>query len=184
MAALLLLIIIGFAYVSFDLYITAKKAQKDTQDYAAQLTAETARRVALSRPFVFNFFLEAWRQGRNQQAALVFRFLSEGSKEHKAAAFLISPNPVAEKEADFRQALSGENNWFAEFIIGEDYLRNGDRKKALEAYKLSNEAVGQALQSGGMGVDGFLVELLKTRLEQLSVAEEPAEKNEMQKAMN
>ena len=183
-AALLLLIIIGFAYVSFDLYITAKKAQKDTQDYAAQLTAETARRVALSRPFVFNFFLEAWRQGRNQQAALVFRFLSEGSKEHKAAAFLISPNPVAEKEADFRQALSGENNWFAEFIIGEDYLRNGDRKKALEAYKLSNEAVGQALQSGGMGVDGFLVELLKTRLEQLSVAEEPAEKNEMQKAMN
>ena len=47
-AALLLLIIIGFAYVSFDLYLTAKKAQRDTENYAAQLTAETARRVALS----------------------------------------------------------------------------------------------------------------------------------------
>ena len=179
-AALLLLIIIGFAYVSFDLYITAKKAQQDTEDYATQLTAETARRVALSRPFVFNFFLEAWKQGRNQQASFVSRFLSEGSKEHKAASFLFDHSPVSEKEVDFRQALSGENSWFAEFIIGENYLRNGDRKEALEAYKRSNEAVGQESQSGSLGVDGFLVELVKTRLKQISAADEPAERNEKQ----
>ena len=141
------------------------------------MTAETARRVALSRPFVFNFFLEAWRQGRNQQAEFVFRFLSEGSKEREAARFLINPNPVAEKEADFRQALSGDNSWFAEFIIGESHLRNGDRKEALEAYKRSNEAVGQASQSGGLSVAGLLVEQVKRRLEELDTVDEPAEKS-------
>jgi hypothetical protein len=180
-AALLLLIIFGFAYVSFDLYITAKKAQRKAEDYATQLTAETTRRVALSRPFVFNFFLEAWRQGRNQQALFVRNFLSEGSKEHKAAMFLFDSSPVPEKEAGFRHALSGDNKWFAEFIIAENHLRNGNRKEALEAYKRSNEAAGQASQSGSLGVDGFMIELVKTRLEQLNT-DEPAGKNEMLKA--
>ena len=176
-AALLLLIIIGFAYVSFDLYITAKKAQREAEDYATQLSAETTRRIALSRPFVFTFFLEAWRQGRNQQAIFVFSFLSEGSKEREAARFLINPNPVAEKEADFRQALSGDNSWFAEFIIGESHLRNGSRKEALEAYKRSYEAVRQASQGSGLGVGGLLVEQVKRRLEELDTVDEPAEKN-------
>jgi hypothetical protein len=170
-AALLLLIIIGFAYVSFDLYITAKKAQRETEDYATQLTAETARRVALSRPLVFDFFLRAWRQGRDQQAAYVYMFLSEGTKERAAARFLINPKPVAEKIADFRQALSGDNSWFAEFIIGENHLRNGDRKEALEAYKRSHEAVGQASQSGGLGGDGLLIEQVKRRLEELDTVD-------------
>jgi serine/threonine protein kinase len=178
-AALLLLIIIGFAYVSFDLYLTAKKAQRDSENYAAQLSAETARRVALSRPFVFNFFLEAWRQGRNQQAAFVFRFLSEGTKEHKAASFLFNPSPVPEKEAEFRKALAGDDIWFADFIIGENYLKNGDRNKALAAYKCSNDAVGQVSGDGSLGVDRFLIELIKTRLNELN-ASEPAE-NEAQK---
>jgi serine/threonine protein kinase len=182
-AALLLLIIIGFAYVCFDLYITAKKAQRNAENYAAQLTAETAKRVAISRPFVFNFFLEAWKQNHDQQAAFVFRFLSEGSKEQKAARFLFDRRAVAEKQADFRQALSGDNSWFAEYIIGENLLKNGDRKEALESYKRSIEAAGRASESGGLGVDGFMIDMVRTRLEQLSAAE-PDEKNEVLKAMN
>jgi len=61
-AALLLLIIIGFAYVSFDLYITAKKAQRDTENYAAQLTMQIAKGRALERQSTFTAFLEAWRR--------------------------------------------------------------------------------------------------------------------------
>ena len=176
-AALLLLIIIGFAYVSFDLYITAKKAQREAEDYATQLSAETTRRIALSRPFVFNLLLEARRQGRKQKAIFVFIFLYEGSNEREAARFIINTNPVAEKEADFRQALSGDNSWFAEFIIGESHLRNGSRKEALEAYKRSYEAVRQASQGSGLGVGGLLVEQVKRRLEELDTVDEPAEKN-------
>jgi hypothetical protein len=183
-AALLLLIIIGFAYVSFDLYITAKKAQRKAEDYATQLTAETTRRVALSRPFVFNFFLEAWRQKHDQQAAFVFSFLSEGSKEQKAARFLLDRRSVAEKQADFRRALSGDNSWFAEFIIGENHLRNGDRKEALDAYKCSNEAIGRTTHGNNHGVDRLLIELVKTRVEQLNAVDEPAEKNEIPETTN
>ena len=86
-AALLLLIIIGFAYVSFDLYITAKKAQRDTEDYATQLTAETARRVALSRPFVFTFFLEAWRQAVINRLHLCLVFYPKVPRSEKRPSF-------------------------------------------------------------------------------------------------
>ncbi|MGB2861722.1 MAG: protein kinase, partial [Sedimentisphaerales bacterium] len=118
-AALLLLIIIGFAYVSFDLYITAKKAQRDTEDYARQLTMQIARGRALERETTFTAFLEAWRQNHVPRAKFVFGYLSEGSKEKKAARFLADPSPVADKESNFRRSISDENSWFAEFIIGE-----------------------------------------------------------------
>ncbi len=177
-AALLLLIILGFAYVSFDLYITARKAQRESEDYAGQLTAETARRIALTRPFVFTFFLEAWRQSRNPQAALVLSFLSDGSREQKAARFLFDPSPVARKEAAFRQALGDENDWFTEFIVGENHLKNGSRNDALEAFKRSSEAVPQSAPGNGVGADGWLLGQLKTRLDELNTVNKPMTENE------
>jgi serine/threonine protein kinase len=183
-AALLLLIILAFGYISFDLYLTAKAAQQQTEDRATALTAETARRVALSRPFVFHFFLQAWRQGRNQQASFVGTFLSEGCKEHKAVMFLFDSRPLIEKEADIRRALSGDDSWFAEFVIGENHLRNGNRQQALEAFNRSNDAVEQTSQSNDLGIDGFLIELVKTRLKELKAADKQTEKNEMPKAMH
>jgi len=167
-AVLLLLIVLAFAYVSFDLYITAEKRRKELEEYAGRLTAETARSKELSRPFVFNFFLEAWRQSRDNQAAFVLNFLSDGSKEQKAARFLFNPSPVAEKETDFRQALSEKYSWFADFIIGENHLKNGDRKEALEAYKRSYESIRQSSQGNGLGFDSLLVEQVKTRLAELN----------------
>jgi len=177
-AALLLIIILGFAYVSFDLYITARKAQRESEDYAEQLTAETARRIALTRPFVFTFFLEAWRQSRNPQAALVLSFLSDGSREQKAARFLFDPSPVAQKEAAFRQALGDENDWFTEFIIGENHLKNGSRNEAIKAFKRSFEAVPQPAPGNGMGADSWLLGQLKTRLDDLNAVNKPMTENE------
>lgn len=181
-AALLLMIIIGFAYVSFDLYLTANKAQKETEEYAEQLTAETARRVALSRPFVFNFFLQAWRQGHFEQAFFVSEFLSEGTKERKAAGFLLDRRSVAEKQADFRRALADGDSWFAEFIIAENHMQSGEQKEALEAYKRSSDAIGQLAQKGSFGVDRFMVEQVTARLKQLGSAKEQIDNKEIQKA--
>jgi len=180
-AALLLLIVIGFAYVSFDLYITAEKARKESEDYARRLTAQTARNLELSRPFVFTFFLEAWRQSRDGQAAFVLNFLSEDSKEQKAATFLLNPSPVAEKEANFRQAFAGESSWFAEFIIGENHLKNGSRNKALEAYRRSYKAIRQSSQGNRLGVASWQVEQVKARLNELSAGGKPTEENQDQK---
>ena len=176
-AALLLLIIIGFAYVSFDLYITAKKAQKDTEDYATQLTMQIARGRALERETTFTAFLEAWRQNHIPRAKFVFGYLSEGSKEKKAAMFLADSSPVADKESNFRRSISDENSWFAEFIIGESHLKSGNRKEALEAFRRSYEAVGQSSQGDKSGADGWMLEQIEKRLEDLSSTDKPAEEN-------
>jgi tetratricopeptide (TPR) repeat protein len=183
-AALLLLIIIGFAYVSFDLYLTAKKSQRETEDYARQLTNQIARGRALERQSAFNMFLEAWRQNNISRAGLVFGYMSEGSKEKKAARFLADSSPVADKESDFRRSISDEDSWFAEFIIGESHLKNGSRKEALEAFKRSYEAVGQSLRADKSGADGWIYEQLEKRLEDLSSADKSAEADVKTKAGN
>jgi len=183
-AALLLLIIIGFAYVSFDLYISTKKAQQETEDYARQLTMQIARGRALERESAFTMFLEAWRQNNISRAGLVFGYMSEGSKEKKAARFLADPSPVADKESNFRQSISDENSWFAEFIIGESHLKGGNRKEALEAFKRSYEAFGQSSQGDKSGADGWILEQLEKRLQELGSTGSPAEENEKPKTEN
>ncbi|MFH1717284.1 MAG: serine/threonine-protein kinase, partial [Planctomycetota bacterium] len=181
-AALLLLIVIGFAYVSFDLYMTAEKARRESEVYARQLTAQTARNVALTRPFVFTFFMEAWRQNRNPQAALVFTYLSEGSKEQKAARFLFDARPVAEKEADLRLAVSAEESWFAEFIIGENHLKNGSLNEAREAYERSQETIRELRKRSGAAVPAWQVEQIEARLKELDLARKRTGENAELKA--
>ena len=183
-AALLLLIIIGFAYVSFDLYLTTKKAQQETEDYARQLTMQIARGRALERQSAFNMFLEAWRQNNVSRAGLVFGYMSEGSKEKKAARFLADSSPVADKESDFRRSISDENSWFAEFIIGESHLKNGNRKEALEAFRRSYEAAGQSSQADKSGADSWILEQVEKRLQELGSTGSPAEEHEKPKTEN
>ncbi len=171
-AALLLLIVLAFAYVSFDLYRTAEKRKGELEVVNRQLTATTERNVALVRPFVFNFFLDAWRQNRKPQAVFVLRFLSDGSKEQKAALFLFDASPIDQKQAGFRRALGDANSWFAEFIIGENYLKGGERDKALEAFKASSALMPESMKSdparSNGGVDSWFAGQVKNRLEELS----------------
>jgi serine/threonine protein kinase len=168
--ALLLLIVLGFAYTCFDLYLTAEKARKERVAYAAQLTAETKRANALSRPIVFTCFLNAWRQD-NSLAGWVFMFLSEGFKEHQAASFLLNPKPIVEKEAGFRRSLSEKDGWFADFIVGENHLKNGHRMAAIEAYKRSHEAIRKLSQN--QSVNRLFTEQVKQRLDELDAINKP-----------
>ncbi|MCP4613973.1 MAG: protein kinase [Planctomycetes bacterium] len=183
-ATLLLLIVLSFAYISFNLYIKANKAQQETEAYARDLTVQTANTKELSRLFAFNFFLEAWKQNRDTQAKFVLGFMSKGSKEQKAAIFLLNSIPVAEKEIHFRQTFSDETIWFAEFIIGENYLQNGSRNEAIEAYSRSYEAISQSSQVKILSVDALLMDKVKNRLKQLNAFENLAEENGKLKARN
>ncbi|MHC4533677.1 MAG: protein kinase domain-containing protein [Planctomycetota bacterium] len=176
-AALLILIILSFAYTSFYLYIETKKAQQETEAYEKDLTVQTANTKELSRLFVFNFFLEAWRQNLNTQAAIVLGFMSKGSKEKKAAEFLFNSRPVAEKETDFRQNFSDENIWFTEFIIGENYLKNGNLNQAIEAYRRSYATIPQSSQARILSVDALLIKKVKNRLKELNAFDKSAEEN-------
>ena len=170
-AALLVLIVLAFAYVSFDLYITTKKAQQAAEDKANALSTQIATTNGVIRLFAFNNFLENWRLDLNRKAAEPLRFMSRGSKEHKAAMFLFNASPVAEKDVSFLQAISDEYRWFAEFIIGENHLKNGDRDEALEAYKRSHEAIPQAEQGNGWSVDNWLIGQVRSRLEQFGAVD-------------
>ena len=85
---------------------------------------------------------------------------------------------MTEKKEVFRQALSDKYCWFAEFNIGENHLRNGDRDEALEAYRRSYEDIPKVMQGKGPNVDNWVIRQLRNRLGQLSTADKPEVENE------
>jgi serine/threonine protein kinase len=174
-AALLLLIIVGFAYTSFDLYLTARRARDESEATAAQREEAVARQDATIKQYGFTSFLRAWEQGRMWEANVGSASLSKGSKEKEAAMFLLNPKPVAEKEPDFRRALSGEHAWFAYFIVGENHLKNGDKKEALAAYQHSYDAIQQLSRAGLQGVDELLAARVLDRIAELTAADKQAD---------
>lgn len=183
-AALLLLIIVAFAYVSFDLYISARKARRQAEEKAGSLSEQIARTNEVTRLFTFRDFLENWRLNFDKKAVSALSFMSKGSKEQKAAMFLFDPHPVATKADSFREAFPKEYAWFAEFIIAENHLRNGDRNKALEAYKRSYEAIPQGSQGNTPSVDNWLFGQIRSRLKEFNAVNAPAAENEISQTGN
>jgi hypothetical protein len=128
---------------------------------------------------LFTYFLLAWHEGRSNRAKEIANGLYEGTKEKIASDFLLSPDPLAEKEAGFRRALSDRYAWFADYIVGEYHYKNGHRQKALEAYRSSYKFVWQLIQQGQPGVENsFFVKQLKERLRELGAADKPAGETE------
>lgn len=148
------------------LYLTAEKARKDLENYTEKLTSRTKAADVLRQPLVFAAFLDAWGQSNPSQMAFVLNFLSRGSKERQAALFLCDPNTVAEKVDSLRRNLSEEDGWFAEFVIGENHLKNGSQKEAFEAYRRSYEAIRRFSQRDNFRVDGLIIERIKQRLDE------------------
>jgi serine/threonine protein kinase len=91
-AGLLLLIILSFAYISFDLYLSAERERQEAEAIAKQWSSEGARLVSLTQeltPLTFAKFLQAWREGKYGQAHAIAIYLEDNSKEKKAASFLL-----------------------------------------------------------------------------------------------
>ncbi len=174
-AALLVVIILGFAYTSFDLYLTTKKTQKELEATVAQRETANAGLQAILKQWGFTSFLRVWEQDRQWETGVGYASLSRGSKERKAAAFLLNPRPVAEKEPDFRQAFSDEHAWFVDFIIGESHRKNGDKKQALEAYQRSYDAAKQLSQADLRGVDKLLTARVLDRIDELTATDKQGE---------
>ena len=172
---LLLLIVLSFSYVSFDLYLTTRKAQQESQTIAKRLSVESARNVAFARQVTFKLFMQAWNNGRNKEAERIAGFLASGSKEKKGAMFLLNPKSLAEKEADFRKGFSEENSWFADFVIGEHYLRTGNRKEAIGAYQRSCQAIQQFSRRNQSSIDRWLTTLVLAKLDELTPADRSIE---------
>jgi len=179
-AALLLLIILGFAGVTLYLWRAAENARQGTQVIAQQWQAEADRTHKIARLLAFRSFLRAWEQDRNEEATGVLSYLSKGSKEQKAAKFLLNPNSLAEKEPGFRRSFSDKDRWFVDFIVGETHRKNAASKEALAAYQRGYEAVQKLSQVDQRLIDRPLASLLLARLRELDSTDEPEQSDAIQ----
>jgi predicted Ser/Thr protein kinase len=170
-AVLLLLIIIGFAGVVFDLYMTMRKSQREQAATKQWALAEGVRHLRRGRKLMIDDFLRAWRAGETEEAAMIGSYLARGSKERRAAVFLLSSKMLDEKEAAFRQGVPVEDAWFADFVVGEYYLRNGDREKAIEAYRRSYQAIQDTAQKDQPVFDDPLQVQVGARLYELTAGD-------------
>jgi len=169
--ALLLLIILSFSYVSFFLLTRARRAEREHEIIARQWREVAGKMLTSYRQFGFVQFLEAWRGGRRRDAELMAALLSNGFKEKKGAMFLLNPKPLAEKEAAFRKEFSDESGWFADFVVGEQHLRNGYQEEGLKAYKRSYETILQLPENNQHIFDKLLTGQVKARLYDLTAVE-------------
>ena len=172
---LLVVIVVAFACVSFELYQITKRAQQDTAKITEQWSGESVRQMSLVRTvglqeLGFQRFLEVWHSGQTGQARVLAALLAPGSAERKAAAFLLDPNDPTAKEGRFRGAMGPDLGWFVDYALGEDLLKRGNRAGALEAYRRSYEA----LQAGtGAATAGPLANHIKARLYELGQMSSP-----------
>jgi hypothetical protein len=168
---LLIVIILSFLYVSLNLYFTARQAQRKSEVIAKQWSDTAAEYLASSRQLIFSQFMQNWHEGDAEEAIFIANVLAKGSKEKTAAIFLLDPRPLAVKEPGFRQQLSEESAWFADFVIAEYKLKDGERSEAIESYQRSYAAVKEMARDKISDFDTFLSSQLKSRLYELSAAE-------------
>ena len=174
---LLLVIIFSFSFISFDLYLTARAAQREAEGIAKQwsvraveLEEEKHETFSITAPLNFTNILELVHKGRVTEAEIRSRVLDAGSEEQIAAIFLLEEQPLKDKEAGFRRQLGDEKSWFADFIVGEHYLKDGDKGQALNSYKNSFDTI-QKIRAENKPVEQWYINLVKARLYELTATE-------------
>jgi len=137
--ALLLIIVFGFSCVFYQLYTKLRGTNTTLKGTIQSLNEQSAlySNIALKVSFIdFLQALQGDRIGPRQLAARDFaRYFTRGSREMKAMIFLFDKRPLPDKITEFRQNLAESEPLFAEFVIAEHYLKDGNRDEALKAYQ-------------------------------------------------
>jgi serine/threonine protein kinase len=145
--ALLIVIVLSFAYVSFYSYLQAAKAlqrqeQRDAlgvnmltqnEDLAGEVRREIQQQA-------LGWFLLAYHQDRLSEAQTIEAYFSSGSPAQAACEFLLGDQSMNEREDAFRQALGPEGTAFVEFMRGEYYVNQGQMAAARRAYEAAQRA--------------------------------------------
>jgi predicted Ser/Thr protein kinase len=172
-AGLLLVIIVSFAFISTDLYLTARQRADELASQALYLEQEIAKVQADMRKATFMFFLLSWQNGNDVMARGISAYMTGDSKEKKAAMFLLDPEPPADKEGMFRASLPLHELWFADLILGEYYHRAGDKAKAMEYFVRCRNAAGE-VKGGPPGTDLWLLGHADGRIRELTTGIPPS----------
>jgi len=167
-AALLLLIILSFTYISLYLHISARRARQESQAISEQWTESVGDHSVFAGSIAFTYFLQLWHEQRMGPATWAASHLPANSKEKKAAVFLLNPAPLTQKESGFRAALSEEVGWFVEFIVAEQHRARGNSQEAVQAYDRSYEALKQESAESMSRSDQWLARNVAANLYELA----------------
>lgn len=156
---LLIAIVFGFCLVYYHLYTRLRDKESELQNSHRLIGNQTKEFTLIAQQAVLiSYFLPAWHDGNVKQARLIGQYFSRGTREAEATHFLLDPRPLSEKIVQFRERLGGTNTSFADFIIAEHYLRDGNRAEAAKAYE-------QCLSHArGLGADMWLIDKAQSRL--------------------
>ena len=167
-AGLLIVIVLGFSYVSFDLYLSASRSHRESEEIREQLSRQVGTHESFAQRVSFTLFFHAWRGGRSAEAEAITVFFPRGSLERKGAEFLLDQRSLSEKEAVFRSELEESYPWFADLIIGEYHLKSGSKEEALAAFLAARE-VSESTSGQDQGAAGkWLTVQLGARIRELS----------------
>jgi serine/threonine protein kinase len=166
--ALLLILVLGFSYISFYLRGLARNAQKEAEQTATKWHNAALEAFGNARQANLLTVIERWHEGDLRQAILFASLLGTGSKENTVANVLLSP--TTQNEDILRKRCSDVPDWLIDFAIGEFHLRNDHTKQALDAYQRSDQAIRALPKEGQPSFDGLLHSQVKARLYQLTVA--------------
>jgi serine/threonine protein kinase len=166
--ALLLLIILSFTYISLYLHVSAQEARQESQAIAEQWTESVSDHSVFAGSIAFTYFLELWQEGQTRTAAWAASNMPANSKEKKAARFLLDPAPLRDKESGFRSSLLKNEDWFAEFIVGEQCRADGHPQDAIQAYHRSYQALKRTPPSSMSRSDQWLARNVAARLYELA----------------
>ena len=165
--SLLLIIVISFGAISFDLYLTADAAQGRAEQLAEKRTEEMQLYQALSKKITFTMFLQAWAED-DLKRAVQFQHLYESMYEDESFAkdatdFLTNQQPLEVKEPYLRAKLGEKQSWLADFLMAEQQLKMGQQDISLTLYKQSLGKIDDLGNDFGES-DGWLKEVISSRL--------------------
>jgi serine/threonine protein kinase len=135
-AGLLIIILIGFSGFSIQLLANNRKLSQRIHDLEIIIEQMKREYNHLQMHTLFTEALEGWQAGRteNLKAMLPYLMAQEGREVH-ACHFLLDSRPLQEKVVEFHRTMGEIDPAFAEYIIAEQYLKDGDITQALHSYQ-------------------------------------------------
>lgn len=162
---LLLLIIMSFSYVSFDFYLSARKAQNERSAISSQWSREGSELTTMTQqamPMAFARFLQAWRDGRNRDAQAMALYFSRNSREFKGAVYLL--RLTQNGPGAIESGLDEQDRWLGDFLLAEHQMKYGSPEKAFEAYQRSRQVLQHLPDAEKTDLEKFLESLIKAGL--------------------
>jgi serine/threonine protein kinase len=166
--ALLVVIVLSFAYTSFTLYLDAEKARKESESIKTEWSQQFGKDFRYDKEMILARLITFWQADDTVLLEYGARFLGNASDEKKALIFLNDGIVTKTSIANFRNSLSEQKKWLADYCLAEYSLKQGDRDRALDLFQTcyQNQLKTNALSLSKMKPTTLVQ--LKARLFELS----------------